>query len=111
MRLGRRAAEDGNKDTARMIFNQVLDIDMRHIGAWMWLAYLADSRPDQRQYLQQVLQIDPNNQKAKAQLQKLDRELASADRSSLGIGVSILILMVAAVLVVGGLLFVVSRLV
>lgn len=110
LRLGKQAAEDGNKETARMIFQQILDTDKRHVGAWLWMAFLAQNRLEQRKYLTQVIQIDPTNEKARSQLKKLDDQIEGTKRSSIGIGMRILILMIISLVLMGLAIFVVSRL-
>ena len=105
MRLGVRAAKEGNKQGARLFFQQVLDEDKRHENAWLWLASLADNETDKRRYLETVLRINPDNTTAKRQLGQLDRAVQSGEGASMRFGIvlvvaliTILVLVVAAVI-------------
>jgi hypothetical protein len=105
MRLGINTAKQGNRDNARVIFRQVLDADKRHVGAWLWMASLAESNVDRRRYLETVLRLDPNNETATKQLAKLDQAVSRSENASLRFGVMVvLVLIVAMVIVIGGVL-------
>jgi Tfp pilus assembly protein PilF len=102
MRLGMSTAKQGNRDNARVIFRQVLDADKRHVGAWLWLASLAENNTDRRRYLETVLRLDPDNETAKKQLAKLDQAVSRSENASLRFGIMIVaVLVIALVLVIG----------
>src|SRR5476649_1021726 len=82
MQLGANSAKAGNKDSARMIFKQVLSIDKRHVSAWLWMASLAEDTLDRRRYLETVLKLSPNNPTALKQLGVMDQAIERGDRKS-----------------------------
>ncbi len=101
MRLGARTARSGNKEGARVIFQQVLDNDKRNERAWLWLASLADSPIDRRRYLETVLQLDPENAIAQRQLKEMDHLIQSTEGASMRFGIMIVLVLVLALAVVG----------
>jgi hypothetical protein len=110
MRLGASTAKAGNKDNARVIFRQVLDADKRNVGAWLWMASLAENNIDRRRYLETVLQLSPNNATARKQLAVMDRTVQRGENASLRLGIIILVILVFAVVAVGVAVLVITRL-
>ncbi|MFP4322381.1 MAG: hypothetical protein ACLFTK_08000, partial [Anaerolineales bacterium] len=74
LKSGIQAAKNGNKDIARGIFEEVLRLDSQNEVAWLWLASVQPSRADRAAALRRVLQINPNNERAQQDLQKLEGE-------------------------------------
>jgi hypothetical protein len=90
IRLGVRTAKAGNKDNARVIFQQVLDTDKRNELAWLWMASLAENSVDRRRYLETVLKLNPNNATARKQLGAMESASKSSEGASIRAGVVIL---------------------
>ncbi len=111
IRLGARTAKAGNRENARVIFQKVLDADKRNETAWLWMAALAESNIDRRRYLHTVLQINPSNANAQKQLQRLDQQMQKAEGSSMRFGIWIVALLVIALVVLGGITFIVVKLI
>lgn len=59
------AAEEGRNDFAVQFFNQALENDQTNANAWLWLAKLADSDEGRMNYLEKVLELDPDNDEAR----------------------------------------------
>ena len=57
-------ARAGKKDTARDVFLRVVEEDPHNELAWMWLAGLVDSLEDKIIACENVLTINPSNEKA-----------------------------------------------
>lgn len=72
LRQGIELAREGKKEEARQIFEQALEIDDRNEKAWYWLAGVVPTREERLFALGQVLQINPNNEKAKQLLEQLE---------------------------------------
>lgn len=68
---GIQAARTGDRAGARRIFQQVLIADRTNETALMWMASLVDSIEERRNFLQRVLQLNPNNERAREALQRL----------------------------------------
>ncbi len=109
MRLGARTAKSGNKEGARVIFQQVLDSDKRNVRAWLWMASLADNVIDRRRYLETVLHLDPENAIAQKQLNEMDRMNQSTEGNSMRFGIMIVAVLVIALVAVGVVLLVISQ--
>lgn len=93
-----KAAQDGKRQGARMMFSQILTEDRTHERAMLWMAKLAAKPEDKRKWLHQVLEINPDNERARKTLDKMAyREAASRNRAlfriALGAG-AILVLVV-----------------
>ncbi len=73
LRAGIDAARRGDRATARRLLEQVTVTDERNEQAWMWLAAVV-SPTERRTCLQKVLEINPNNARAREALRKLAGE-------------------------------------
>lgn len=71
LQMGIRAAKAGNKDGARMAFDQILSQDKRNERAMMWMAQIADTKVERKKWLDRVLSVNPDNEAARAALQKM----------------------------------------
>jgi Tfp pilus assembly protein PilF len=109
MRLGVRTAKAGNKEGARVIFQQVLDSDKRNERAWLWMAFVADNDIDRRRYLETALKLDPQNSIASRQLAQMDQAIRGTEGASLRLGVMIVAVLVIALAVVVALVLVITR--
>lgn len=72
MRQGIEAAREGNKAEARKFFEQVTEQDDQNEKAWMWLASVMETDEERLVCLQQVLRINPLNERAQEGLKKLE---------------------------------------
>lgn len=59
------ALKANRKVEARQLLERVINLDERNEQAWLWLSGCVDSLEDQELCLQNVLDINPNNQKAR----------------------------------------------
>lgn len=71
LRAAIEAVRKNQKADARALLERVLDIDERNEQAWMWLSAAVDSDEEKRICLDNVLVINPANEKAKAALKTL----------------------------------------
>lgn len=74
LNAGIQAAKAGNKIEARRLLEQVLEKDDNNEQAWMWFASVVDTPRERRICLENVLEINPNNTRAR---QALDRLIAA----------------------------------
>jgi hypothetical protein len=110
MRLGIQTAKAGNKDNARVIFQQVLGKDKRHVPARLWLASLEPDPMKKRAHLETVLRLNPDNATAKKQLASLDRAVERTQNASIRMGIRLLTFLIAAVIIVAVVIFFVVKL-
>lgn len=95
-----RAAKEGNKESARVMFRQVLSEDRRNERAMMWMAKLATTKTERRQWLNRVLVVNPNQTAAKEALRRMNYKSSARDNRILFIyGIVAVIMIVAVVLV------------
>lgn len=64
-------ARTGKKDEARAIFEQVIRADQVNEQAWLWMAAVARSTAERREALEIVLEINADNEQARAALNRL----------------------------------------
>jgi len=103
MQLGIQTARQGNKENARVIFQQVLDSDSHNERAWLWMAAVAETPVARVRYLNTVLRINPQNRTAQRELNRLKKGQESSTSQVLvygGIGLAIIILLIAVALFV-----------
>lgn len=72
------AFEAGDSLTARRLLKQTLQQDPRDAGAWYYFAQLQDDREKKHEYLRRALKLDPEHHGARALLDRLEQEQASA---------------------------------
>lgn len=73
VREGAAALKAGRKDEARALLLKAVELDPYNEDGWLWLSGLVDSVEDQRTCLENVLAINPNNQRAQQGLAYLNR--------------------------------------
>jgi hypothetical protein len=66
------AAREGDKARAKELFEQVTSLDENNAKAWLWLGSLMDTDEERRICYSNVLQIEPQNERALAAMAKLD---------------------------------------
>ncbi len=76
------AYRSGNKSQAREMLLEAVALDEHHEQAWLWLSAVVDSVEDQITCLENVLTINPNNEKARQGIQLLNEKLASSAAGS-----------------------------
>jgi lipoprotein-anchoring transpeptidase ErfK/SrfK len=81
--LGRSRAEAGHRAVARRYFAQVLRLDPANEEALLWQAGLADDPREAIAYLEQVLTLHPDSERAQAGLEWARSRLARDERSRL----------------------------
>jgi len=65
------AAKSGDKALARSLLLEAIEHDSNNEIGWLWLAYVADNLPEAIEYLRRVLAINPQNDQARANLNKV----------------------------------------
>jgi hypothetical protein len=65
------AIKAGRKDDARRALMKAVDLDERNETAWLWLSAVVDTPDEQQLCLENVLSINPSNQKAQKGLEAL----------------------------------------
>ncbi len=101
LQLAINAARGGNKRPARLMFEQVLKEDKGNERAMMWLAKIADSKAERREWLQRVLHVNPNNEQARQALKSIAYKKSAKDnRVLLTFGVLAAVLIILAVVIV-----------
>jgi hypothetical protein len=84
LRDGIDAARRGDKLTARRLLQAVLQQDRTNETALMWMASVVDTAPEKRAYLEQVLRINPANDRARQALEKMGGAPPPAPRPASG---------------------------
>ena len=77
LKLGIEAVRRGDKQAAEMLLRQVVNGDPNNELAWMWLASAVDSVEERRRCLENALRINPNNARAQEALSRLGGGSAS----------------------------------
>lgn len=80
------AIKAGDKAKGRRLLSLFLQDNPHHENALLWLSATTNSPTEKRRYFERVLQINPNNQKAKQALAKLDNEDEAPDLEAMAGG-------------------------
>jgi glycosyltransferase A (GT-A) superfamily protein (DUF2064 family) len=99
LRLAIGAAKAGNEDSARVMFRRVLADDKRNERAMMWMAKLAQTRAERKEWLSRVLVVNPDNDAAKDALRQMKYKSTAKENRTLLIFGTIAGLLVVLVLV------------
>jgi hypothetical protein len=75
------AIKAGDKVAGRKLLVEFIRVNPRHENAVLWLSATTDDPAQKRKCFEQVLQINPDNQKAKAALARLDTPQSLDDES------------------------------
>lgn len=95
-------AKSGNRDAARVMFSQVLAQDKRNERAMLWMASIARSRQERAEWLQRVLEVNPEQEYARDTLRKMKYTKSARDNRVLiifGVLVGVLIIVSAVILI------------
>ena len=76
------ALKAGRKDEARDLLLDIVDKNERHEQAWLYLSALVDSLEDQETCLENVLELNPANEKARQALEKVRQKRAKRGQTS-----------------------------
>ena len=71
LQAGITAAREGRRAEARALLQQALQADARSEQGWLWMSAVVESDDERRICLERVLTVNPNNQTARAGLEKL----------------------------------------
>lgn len=71
VRAGVEAYRAGNKIEARQLLERALELDEYNETAWLWLSAVVETKEEQQTCLENVLIINPNNERAKQGLRSL----------------------------------------
>mgnify|MGYP001945959316 FL=1 len=78
LQQGIRAAQSGQREAARSLLIQVVEADERNELGWLWLSGVVDDPEDMRTCLQNVLDINPANAKARQGLAWIEQRYGPA---------------------------------
>jgi tetratricopeptide (TPR) repeat protein len=100
LQLGIKSAKEGNRDSAKLMLQQVLDADKKNDRAWYWMAYIATDKSKRIQYLENALKANPRNQLAQRALKKISTKRSVQEQRLLvsGIVMVLVILIIATLL-------------
>ncbi len=77
VREGIAAVKAGNKDDGRILLNKAVELDPYNEEGWLWLSGVVEGQDDQRTCLENVLAINPANEKARKGLDFLSGKLSA----------------------------------
>ncbi len=80
VREGIAAYKEGRKDEARALLTKATEIDQYNEQAWLYLSGVVEAPDDQRICLENVLAINPMNERARKGLQFLEGESVSFEK-------------------------------
>jgi hypothetical protein len=78
LREGVNAFKAGRRDEARALLLRAVELDQYNEEAWLWLSGVLESLDDQRTCLENVLAINPNNERARQGLDYINKQLGVA---------------------------------
>lgn len=82
LREGIDDARRGERASARIKFERVVELDDRNEKAWFWLASVLDTDEERRAALDKVLEINPNNDRARKALDALEARMDAAQAAA-----------------------------
>jgi twitching motility two-component system response regulator PilG len=82
VQAGVEAAKAGDKSRARLLLRQATEQDPGNETGWLWLASVAEAPAEAIGCLERVLQINPENERARGGLERYQTLLASSNGAS-----------------------------
>lgn len=82
LRQGIDDARGGERLAARLKFERVVELDDQNEKGWFWLASVVDTDPERRAALEKVLEINPNNDRARKALDALELRMEQAAQAA-----------------------------
>src|SRR5262245_5039834 len=79
------AFKAGNKDQARQLLSQAVQQDPNDEQAWYYLAAAVDNPAQRKMALEKVLAINPNNDRARQVLDKVNAQLGNAESPAVSV--------------------------
>lgn len=76
IREGIAAYKAGRKEEARAVLLRAVEVDQYNEQAWLWLSAVVDTPEDQRTCLENVLAINPDNERARTGLNVINEQAA-----------------------------------
>jgi hypothetical protein len=74
VREGSSALKAGRKEEARALLMKAVELDQYHEDAWLWLSAVVETAEDQQTCLENVLAINPSNERARQGMQYLQQQ-------------------------------------
>jgi tetratricopeptide (TPR) repeat protein len=71
LKEGIAAARAGDREEARRLLLRVTELDEQNAEAWLWLSSVTDTLADKLVYLEQAVELDPDNDEAQAALERV----------------------------------------
>jgi hypothetical protein len=68
------AVNQGNKQSARVMFRKILSEDKRNTRSMLWLAKIAGSEKERMVWLNKILDVDPRHEAATSALTRMKRK-------------------------------------
>lgn len=97
-RMAVEAVKKGQRQPARMMFQQILQSDKRNTRVMMWMAKIAPSLEEREKWLRRVLNAEPKNQEAKKALRRIEtRDTALRNRLYFRVGAVVYFVLVTLV--------------
>jgi hypothetical protein len=97
------AVNQGNKQSARVMFRKILGEDKRNTRAMLWLAKIAGTEKERLLWLNKILDVNPNHEGALTIMNKMKRK-GSVERNQLllrvGVGAYGVILLLGSIIMI-----------
>ncbi len=93
-------AKRGNGEAARNMFREVWNRNTRNERALIWLAKLAKSDKERRQWLERILRLNPNNEAAKNALTQMRTKSVAMENRLLVIFGAVAVIMIVLFVVI-----------
>jgi hypothetical protein len=82
VQAGVREFRSGRKEEARTLLMRAVEIDQYNEQAWLWLSAVVETVEEQRTCLENVITINPSNERARQGLQSLSQKSGSVSAQS-----------------------------
>lgn len=103
LQMAIKAARSGQEDGARVMLRQVYASNRRNETAMLWLAKIARDEKERREWLEKLLEVNPDHQIAKKALKNMAYQREASDNKTLllfGAVAVIMLLLVVAIIVI-----------
>lgn len=91
--------KSGNRQSAQVLIQQVIEADKHNDRAWVMMAYTTADPVERQRYLRTALRLNPENKAAKRALEKMENTRTKAESQAMYYGMIglVIVLVLAAV--------------
>ena len=103
LQMAIRAAKSGQTEGAQVMFRQLYGLDKHNETTLLWLAKLAPNQKERTQWLQRILEVNPDNEMAQKAIHRMTYRREAVENRTLllfGAAAAVMIILTVFILII-----------